>query len=606
MKNKSIWKRISAFTLAILVTASTVLPAFGADGWSGAHGNVEQAYEDFTFSSAAESAMPSEYTATGLSIELTYTQKKGLYGYTSGFDKFWSMNKKASTKDVTLPSGDVLSIDFSKLATEYLPCIADHTGDGLGSKIVRWRSQLLVSSNEVYLPSDGQKANFPKHVKMAGYTGADAKFATLLQMNTLTMHKPSESEAKTNLSSMTDWMQDIVAAGDAKKANISTKNDNLTGYMDGQKTAVLTVTATDQELAVHKDTCNIIIKFKTVDTTPDVEGLTVNTENLTFNITRNLSGYRSGPSESYTISPSQKIRAWLSDDAPFTEDMTWSYEAGIIDSITKSVGGVKNSELTVGANFNPSNIAAAPSWIYNIIQNDNGAWNSNKSIQRTGSGTKTGKITAKTNDVTTVASGVPTTKDITVTINFRTNDSTYISTYTSSGGGGGSSSGGGGGSSSGGGGGGGSSSGSGPSSGSGATFSPNWFTDASGNWKIKNSKGQIVTNAWLCDDVIKTNGQNVWYLLKADGTMLAAGLVQDNTGNFYSLETSHNGYYGSLRYKNGTYDCNGKQVELKFNQEHKGAFGAIINKEGIEALKAIYGITKYEIGNESCVYTASF
>ena len=140
----------------------------------------------------------------------------------------------------------------------------------------------------------------------------------------------------------------------------------------------------------------------------------------------------------------------------------------------------------------------------------------------------------------------------------------------------------------------------------GATYSPNWFVDASGVWRIRNSKGELVKNAWLCDDVITANGQNVWYLLQADGSMLSAGLVQDNTGNFYSLETTHNGYFGMMRYKDGYYDCNGQQVYLKFNQKHDNSFGAVINEDGLEKLKQIYGITKYPIGNETCTYTASF
>lgn len=145
-----------------------------------------------------------------------------------------------------------------------------------------------------------------------------------------------------------------------------------------------------------------------------------------------------------------------------------------------------------------------------------------------------------------------------------------------------------------------------PKTTTGATYSPNWFVDASGVWKIRNSKGELVKNAWLCDDVITANGQNVWYLLQADGSMLSAGLVQDNTGNFYSLETTHNGYFGMMRYKDGYYDCNGQQVYLKFNQKHDNSFGAVINEDGLEKLKQIYGITKYPIGNETCTYTASF
>ena len=140
----------------------------------------------------------------------------------------------------------------------------------------------------------------------------------------------------------------------------------------------------------------------------------------------------------------------------------------------------------------------------------------------------------------------------------------------------------------------------------GATFSSNWYVDTIGVWRIRNSKGEIVANSWLCDDAITVNGKNVWYLLRQDGAMLAAGLVQDNTGNFYSLETEHNGYFGMLRYTDGYYNCNGQSVYLTFNKEHNGSFGAVTNADGLEKLKEIYGITQYAIGNENSVYTAAF
>ena len=162
------------------------------------------------------------------------------------------------------------------------------------------------------------------------------------------------------------------------------------------------------------------------------------------------------------------------------------------------------------------------------------------------------------------------------------------------------------GSSSGGGGGGGGTVKAGTGKSTGATFSQNWFADSFGVWRIKDSTGKTVVNAWLCDDAVMMNGKNVWYLLTQDGAMLAAGLVQDNTGNFYSLETEHNGYFGMLRYTDGYYNCNGQSVYLTFNREHNGSFGAVTNADGLEKLKEIYGITKYGIGNENSVYTEAF
>lgn len=135
-----------------------------------------------------------------------------------------------------------------------------------------------------------------------------------------------------------------------------------------------------------------------------------------------------------------------------------------------------------------------------------------------------------------------------------------------------------------------------------ATFSEYWFQDSNGNWKVKDNNGNIVKNAWLCDDAVASNGKDVWYLLDSNGDMVSAGLVQDQTGNFYSLETNHNGYYGMLRYKSGNYDG----VSLTLEGSHSGAFAAVLNADGLNALKGKYGVTTVSISNANCVYTSSF
>lgn len=142
----------------------------------------------------------------------------------------------------------------------------------------------------------------------------------------------------------------------------------------------------------------------------------------------------------------------------------------------------------------------------------------------------------------------------------------------------------------------------GPKTSGGATFSKNWYQGADGNWRIKDQSGNVVRSAWLCDDAVTANGQNVWYLMNTDGTMLSAPLVQDNTGNFYSLETRHEGYYGMLRYVNGTYDG----IYMEFSKQHDGTFGAVTNQSAIDALKAKYGVTHFGVDNSSCQYTRNF
>lgn len=132
-----------------------------------------------------------------------------------------------------------------------------------------------------------------------------------------------------------------------------------------------------------------------------------------------------------------------------------------------------------------------------------------------------------------------------------------------------------------------------------ADYSKNWYEDASG-WHIKDASGNTVKNAWLCDDV-QDASKSTWYLIDANGNMVSAPLVQDGTGNFYSLETAHNGYYGSLRHIDGTYDG----IALKFEQTHGGSFGAV--KGGLDALKAKFQVVSVaNINNSNCVYTSSF
>lgn len=135
------------------------------------------------------------------------------------------------------------------------------------------------------------------------------------------------------------------------------------------------------------------------------------------------------------------------------------------------------------------------------------------------------------------------------------------------------------------------------------TFSEYWKQDASGNWHVEKPDGTEVKDAWLCDDAVPANGKNIWYLLDENGNMISAGLVQDGTGNYYSLETEHNGYYGMLRYQSGTYG----NINLTLEENHTGNFAAVLNPDGIDALRAQYGVTSCaQINNGNIIYTSSF
>lgn len=137
-------------------------------------------------------------------------------------------------------------------------------------------------------------------------------------------------------------------------------------------------------------------------------------------------------------------------------------------------------------------------------------------------------------------------------------------------------------------------------------FSGFWTQDAAGGWHVRDGNGALVKNAWLCDDAVAANGKDVWYLIDENGDMICAGLVQDGTGNYYSLETNHNGYFGMLRCRSGNYSADGFDVSLELESSHNGSFAAIRNAEGIRKLQERYGVKKVTIDNASCVYTSSF
>ena len=132
------------------------------------------------------------------------------------------------------------------------------------------------------------------------------------------------------------------------------------------------------------------------------------------------------------------------------------------------------------------------------------------------------------------------------------------------------------------------------------TYSECWKTTAAGTWYVADAKGNQVKNTWLCDDAVPANGKEVWYVLGPDGTMVTGGLIRDKTGNYYSLETANNGYYGMMRNKSGVYDG----IEPTIPTAHLGNFGAILNADGIAALKAKYGVTQVDIDNSNIVYSS--
>ncbi len=120
-----------------------------------------------------------------------------------------------------------------------------------------------------------------------------------------------------------------------------------------------------------------------------------------------------------------------------------------------------------------------------------------------------------------------------------------------------------------------------------AEQSSRWYSGQDGNWYVRSrdNKGNV-ENSWFQDL------DDSWYLLAPDGHMYA-GLIHDtSTGRYYYCQTEHDGFYGRMAVTDGAYTVNGRQVYLRFNQEHDGAFGAITS--GLAALQRT-GVATVEI-----------
>ena len=134
-----------------------------------------------------------------------------------------------------------------------------------------------------------------------------------------------------------------------------------------------------------------------------------------------------------------------------------------------------------------------------------------------------------------------------------------------------------------------------------ASYSDYWYQTNDGVWHVKDGSGRTISNCWFCDDAAAP-GADLWYLIDEYGNMISGGLVQGPDGKYYSLETAHNGHYGMLRCKSGTYDG----IPLTLNSNHSGSFGEIMNADGIAALNALYGTKQLSVNSSDCIYSSSF
>lgn len=337
------------------------------------------------------------------------------------------------------------------------------------------------------------------------------------------------------------WMRKIYDEDNKKKKQ--DPNYILNGA--GTITAEVTVTADDTARKVWSDECTVIINYRTEDMTSEVQNFEMSTDALTFDITRTLTGLRTSPTENYLITSPKKITTFLNDNIPFLENVSWSVDSSIAPATVRNVQGTCQSELLVGVNFDPANLAAAPGWIGNAIRADNDKWNADKSLVRNASAVVTGYITAKSGDVT-LPDGTKETARCKVTIRFTTVDNTTTGSQRSSSGSVSSGSGGGGGVS-----------GGGTSVGTGLTktvtglptyvISGTWVQSADKTWRF--SSGRTYTAEWACVFNPYASGNQAqfdWFRFDDNSIMVRGWFDDPADGNRYYLWPLEDGTQGHM------------------------------------------------------------
>lgn len=193
-------------------------------------------------------------------------------------------------------------------------------------------------------------------------------------------------------------------------------------YTDSAVLTAVTNPATSVDNKAITGTCKVNVSFQIVDnTTVRVEGMTLNHQNMTFEIVRKLTGDRKNPKEEYIVTEPITLDASLNPSQPFYKNVTWAdLESGKILSLTPS--GTNKQSCSVAVVYDKDG-KSNPAWIQNIINADNSKKTADGGYQKLeGSGTHTEKVTATSEDQT---HGVV-TAECDVTINFRTEDQTVI------------------------------------------------------------------------------------------------------------------------------------------------------------------------------------
>lgn len=190
------------------------------------------------------------------------------------------------------------------------------------------------------------------------------------------------------------------------------------------KNAILTASTNADTSPDHKSVygnVTVTVDFKIVDeTTLRVEGVELNKNNITYTITRKLTGDRKNPTETIFADEPQILAARLRPAQSFTQNVRWEDE-NPKQYLKITPQGSFEHELKVEAKYDP-NGADNPAWIQNVINADNQKRDADPYEKLSGTATQVEHVTVTSEDATNGHQ----TADCEVTLKFVTVDETVI------------------------------------------------------------------------------------------------------------------------------------------------------------------------------------
>lgn len=219
------------------------------------------------------------------------------------------------------------------------------------------------------------------------------------------------------------FIQDIITREVQAQINNNYQNKiNNTIYTKSAVVTAATNPATSVDNQAVYGNCRVNVTFQIVDNTNvRVEGIVLNKSNLTYTITRRLTGDRKNPLEAITCSAPITLTATLNPAQPFFKNVSWmDEENGKIVMLEPKGSNTQDCGVMVQYDATGKN---NPAWIQNVINEDNSKKEAdNGYLKLSGSATKTETVTAISEDQTHGHLSAI----CNITINFVTVDETII------------------------------------------------------------------------------------------------------------------------------------------------------------------------------------